>query len=172
MPTFIATDDPDLHDYMTRKGAHVVWVSEACASGSDRCALAVERLGLQTDIVVNCQCDMPFVPMSYLKYAVDVLYKGSTTIGAQWATLYAPQKTVEISDGVFKRVERDIHIGVYAFFRETLKRFTELPLTLNEKALQLEQMRLVDNDIPGIFGQVPFAPLEVNTPEDLEMVNA
>jgi 3-deoxy-manno-octulosonate cytidylyltransferase (CMP-KDO synthetase) len=63
------------------------------------------------------------------------------------------------------------HVGIYAYRRETLFRFSALPQAPLEKAEGLEQLRALQNGIPirVVFSQVRGGPA-VDTQEDLEHV--
>jgi 3-deoxy-manno-octulosonate cytidylyltransferase (CMP-KDO synthetase) len=171
-PTIIATDDHRLAEYMKIRDADVV-ITGDCETGSDRCAEAVERLAVAADIVVNCQCDMPFVPPGYIVKAIDVLEQNPQAL---WSTLWAPVPIVVIipsPHGVsFFRLKNNVHVGIYAFRRDALLKFAKLPRSEKELSRNLEQMRLIDNGFRGAFAQVPYLPLEVNTPVDLEIANS
>ena len=57
----VATDDERIYDTVVSFGGEVVMTSPDHKSGTDRCAEAYEKLGYETDIVINVQGDEPFV---------------------------------------------------------------------------------------------------------------
>jgi len=61
------------------------------------------------------------------------------------------------------------HLGIYAFRRDTLKRFVSLPPSDLEKCEKLEQLRALDNGIK-IFTIISDKNngIGIDTPEDLE----
>lgn len=169
IPTLIATDDRQVLIYMRALGAWAELV-EDCETGSDRCAKAVEQLDIKSEMVINVQSDIPFIPPDFIANAAFALDR---SVDAKWATIWAWNGgTGLLTDGSFHRVQYKSHIGVYAFRRETLLTFHKLKRTEREINWGLEQLRLVDNNIPGAFHEVSFWPLEVNTPEDLAKVNS
>ncbi|MCK4311712.1 MAG: 3-deoxy-manno-octulosonate cytidylyltransferase [Candidatus Cloacimonetes bacterium] len=60
------------------------------------------------------------------------------------------------------------HIGVYAFRKETLMKFVELPVSKLEQMEKLEQLRLLENGIRIKMVETDYEGCEINTPEDLE----
>ena len=62
---WVATDDARIEEAVKGFGGKVVMTSEACASGTDRCREAAERITATTersfDVVVNIQGDEPFL---------------------------------------------------------------------------------------------------------------
>ncbi len=64
------------------------------------------------------------------------------------------------------------HIGVYAYRREFLLRYSKMKHTPLEKLEKLEQLRALENGYPIKVTTVDYEPLSVDTPEDLEKVAA
>jgi 3-deoxy-manno-octulosonate cytidylyltransferase (CMP-KDO synthetase) len=65
------------------------------------------------------------------------------------------------------------HVGLYAFKRQALERFTSLPPSRLEKAESLEQLRAMENGMS--IAVIPIegtAGVAVDTPQDLERVRA
>ena len=60
------------------------------------------------------------------------------------------------------------HIGVYAYRRQALERFVQLPPSAREKRENLEQLRALDDGMRIDAVIVDSVPLGVDTPEDLE----
>jgi 3-deoxy-manno-octulosonate cytidylyltransferase (CMP-KDO synthetase) len=60
------------------------------------------------------------------------------------------------------------HIGVYAFRRDFLLRYSKMKHTPLEKLEKLEQLRVLENGFPIKMTRVDYEPLSVDTPEDLE----
>ncbi len=64
------------------------------------------------------------------------------------------------------------HIGVYAYRREFLLRYSKMKHTSLEKLEKLEQLRALENGYPIKVTAVDYEPLSVDTPEDLGKVIA
>jgi 3-deoxy-manno-octulosonate cytidylyltransferase (CMP-KDO synthetase) len=64
---YVATDDVRIADAARSFGAAVVMTSEACGNGTERCADALERLGVTADVIVNLQGDAPLTPAHFVE---------------------------------------------------------------------------------------------------------
>ena len=62
----VATDDQRIADHASGFGAEVVMTSDTCRNGTERCAEAVEVLGVSPEIVVNVQGDAPLTPAWFI----------------------------------------------------------------------------------------------------------
>ena len=64
------------------------------------------------------------------------------------------------------------HIGLYAYRRQALQRFVQLPPSKNELTAKLEQLRAMDAGMRIDVAIVNSVPLGVDTPEELEIARA
>jgi 3-deoxy-manno-octulosonate cytidylyltransferase (CMP-KDO synthetase) len=62
------------------------------------------------------------------------------------------------------------HLGIYAFQREFLLKFIQLPQTELEKTEKLEQLRALENGFTIKVWITPFDSIGVDRPEDVELV--
>ena len=60
------------------------------------------------------------------------------------------------------------HIGIYAYRKETLMKFTALEKTENEKILKLEQLRALDNNLAIKILITNFHHRSIDIEEDLK----
>ena len=60
------------------------------------------------------------------------------------------------------------HIGIYAYRKETLEKFTNLEQSENEKKLKLEQLRALDNNIAIKLLITDFQHRSIDIKEDLK----
>ncbi len=171
---------------------------EACLTSKDhKCGTdrIVEVIKNNPDIkyVVNFQGDEPLMPGEYIDKVLEPLM----TLEVSMASLIAPiidtselnnpniVKAVMSKDGFalyFSRAtipfnrdnRRDLlyyrHIGIYAYSRETLLKFSLLPQSPLEIAEQLEQLRALENGIKIKLEVVPKAFPAVDKPEDIKIV--
>jgi len=63
-----------------------------------------------------------------------------------------------------------IHLGLYMYTKETLRRFTSLPTSPLEEAEKLEQLRGLDNGIRIRVWETKHASLRLDQPEDVPEV--
>ncbi len=196
----IATDSDEIMELAQRYGFPAVFTPEDCASGTDRVWAVAESI--HADIYVNIQGDEPLLRPEHLDallaplLASPVSHQGRPV---EVATLATPcpadqlhslsvVKVVRALDGralYFSRapipVDRDgtglgvqplKHLGMYAFRREALMRFHELPPGRLEVTEKLEQLRLLENGIDIWVAETPFDTRGVDTAEDLLAVEA
>jgi 3-deoxy-manno-octulosonate cytidylyltransferase (CMP-KDO synthetase) len=62
------------------------------------------------------------------------------------------------------------HLGIYAYRREFLRKFTLLPQTPLERLESLEQLRALEHGYRIRMAEVDYDPVSVDTPEDLAHV--
>ena len=70
---FIATDDRRIAEAADMFGAKVIMTSEQCANGTERCAEAVERAKLTSDLIVNLQGDAPLTPAWFVEKLIKAM---------------------------------------------------------------------------------------------------
>ena len=73
----VATDDDRIADHSKAFGASVIMTSEACRNGTERCADALARAGLDTDIIVNLQGDAPLTPPWFITALIEAMRTGA-----------------------------------------------------------------------------------------------
>ena len=86
----VATDDERIYDRMVDAHIHVIMTSSGHASGTDRLAEVVSRMGWQeNEIVVNLQGDEPLMPPALLVQCAALLDDGDADIGTLASPLAA-----------------------------------------------------------------------------------
>lgn len=187
----VATDDRRIADALQPLGTLCVMTSPDHQSGTDRVA-EVAR-GLADDIIVNVQGDEPEIEPETIDALIDRL-AGSSDDMATAATPFAPTADPEDPNLVkvvldaagralyFSRApipfHRDstspgsvpyhLHLGIYAYRRDFLLRFSSLAQTPLETAEKLEQLRALEhgNSISVLI--VRRATHGIDTPEQYE----
>lgn len=188
---FVATDSELIFDEISKNGGKAVMTGEH-ETGSDRIAEAVQNI--DCDIVINVQGDEPFLKKEPLKQLIDVFYKddkkeislASLKIQLKESEeIRNPNNVKVITDNngfalYFSRSEipfqRDLsydvtyykHIGVYAFRKEALLKFSSLEMTPLEISEKLEQLRYLENGMKIKMVETDFVGIGIDTPEDLE----
>ena len=168
----VACDDEALLDIARRHGARAVMTGNHHRCGTTRIAEAVERLGLDIDFVVNVQGDEPeLAPEAILRVAQillsDPVADMSTLVIAMPDGTAAQKsnpnavKAVLAADGralYFSRApvpyDRNPpapgsalwhhHLGIYAYRRDFLAAFAQLPVSPLEEREGLEQLRALE----------------------------
>jgi len=188
----IAVDNENVKNTIESYGYDVLLTSVDCKSGTDRVNQAADFYK-DADIIINIQADEPLLDYRDIDKLTRVFNR---SMSVDMATLVSTRLTMnELSDtGVVKAYvdsegyawtfNRDPfygetldnlggiykHIGIYAFRRDALKRFTMLEQTDNEKIKKLEQLRAIDNNIRIKAVVTSHDYLSVDTETDLKRV--
>ena len=191
----VATDDPRVKDVVDGFGGQAYLTRGDHASGSDRVAELVQRLGLQQDrIVVNVQGDEPRMPGLLIDQVAGVLAGDDATLVStachkiesedelndpnvvkvvcdlKGRALYFSRAAIPCArDSVVGGVPALRHIGIYGFRAGFLGKFTSWPATELEKTEQLEQLRILENGVDIAVCEAMALPGPgIDTPADLE----
>jgi 3-deoxy-manno-octulosonate cytidylyltransferase (CMP-KDO synthetase) len=188
----LATDDRRIADKAGELDVPVVMTRADHPSGSDRVHEAAERLNLPGGaVVVNIQGDEPALSPDMLAALVSPFTDPEVAV----STLARPIAPAEALRPDLVKVVLDArgralyfsrapipcgrdappplflgHIGLYALRMEALRRFVALPRGALERVEQLEQLRLLENNIPI---QVVLTDLQshgVDRPEDIAIL--
>ena len=188
---FVLTDDQRIFDVVKTAGHKVAMTSKNCASGTDRIAEFMQQS--DADIFVNIQGDEVTLEPDHIDQLVEkFIAQNNPQMGtlSHWCTdksiLAAPSnvKVVTSTSGNALYFSRNmipvtqqgeiadrgqIHIGIYIYTRETLKKLMDLQQTPLEQTEKLEQLRALENDISiNVTTLDDYQGLAVDTPEDLE----
>lgn len=184
----VATDDDSVSLVVHSFGATAVMTPSELPSGTDRVAMVAREHS--APIVVNLQSDEPMLSTKAIRELVRTLVE---TPEADMATLAVEKQSVrELADPNVVKVVwgadrcalyfsrqpltngRDgsfyKHIGIYAFRRDALFRFCELPVSPLEKAERLEQLRALENGMKIAVCLVDSDTIAVDTPGDIARV--
>lgn len=184
----VATDDDRIDAAVSAAGGEVVRTDATLRSGSDRCAQALDRLGIVDGVVINVQGDVPLVSPDDLDRLVGAFSDPTVQVATGSRPLpdadrldRARVKVVTALDGralYFSRAPipsvgaARLHVGLYAFRAAALRAFAALPQTPLELAEDLEQLRMLEHGwsihVLGLAAECP----SVDTPEDLERLRA
>jgi 3-deoxy-manno-octulosonate cytidylyltransferase (CMP-KDO synthetase) len=191
---YVVTDSDIIFNEITSNGGKAIKSKKEHESGSDRIAEAVEDLDV--DIVVNVQGDEPFTQTAPLKNLLEV-FKRDTQNKVDIASLKIRMNDLEEINNpnnvkvvcdeynfamYFSRcpipfaresskAEYFKHIGIYAFRKEALLKFTKLPINKLEAAEKLENLRFLANGMTVKMVETNQLAIGIDTPEDLEKAN-
>lgn len=187
----VVCDSDIIYQEIVQNGGKAVMSKKEHECGTDRIAEAVADMDV--DIVVNVQGDEPFTRKGPLEKLLQV-FEGEAGRQVQVASLMQKLKDWKlIEDPNYVKVAVDKqfnalffsrsvipyprnkearsiyyeHIGIYAFRKETLLRFTQLPVTPLEDAEKIECLRYLENGIPMKMVVTDYMGVEIDTPEDL-----
>lgn len=189
----VATDDQRVADVVTAFGGTAVMTRTDHLTGTDRLA-EVAQLHPDIDVIINVQGDEPLIEASLID-ELGALFKNDSDL--KMATVGAPLKEAEYEEPSAVKVVCNLkgeamyfsrslipyprhafvnpplkHIGIYAYSREFLLEFAQLAPTPAELTESLEQLRALENGVTIRVIKTEARFIGVDTPEDLEAVNA
>ena len=152
-------------------------------SGTDRVAEVSQKF--DCDIIVNIQGDEPKIEpdiidnliLLFSDPLVEMASVASTDLNNNDLSNLNVVKTYLDENNYAIDFEREIseqnqkyfrHIGIYAYRKETLMKFTALEQTENEKNLKLEQLRALDNNLAIKILITNFQHRSIDIEEDLK----
>jgi len=187
----VATDSEEIAAVIKSCGGDIEFTSADLQTGSDRVA-AVAKKYPDMEIVINLQGDEPFVKpkmleqlvapylagdrpeMTTLAYHLDMEKEYSTSDKVKVITnlnndaIYFSRSPIPYFTGTIpNNVPVYHHIGIYAFRRDFLLKYTTLPRTPLELAESLEQLRILEHGYRIRVCLTAERTLEINKPEEL-----
>jgi 3-deoxy-manno-octulosonate cytidylyltransferase (CMP-KDO synthetase) len=157
-------------------------------TGTDRVAIAAEKYS--DNIIVNVQCDEPFLPEELINNVISDLENADTNYINSCYTIISEKdamnpnnvKVVLDKDNFALYFSRALipfhrenvenkcyykHIGIYGFHRDVLMNFRSLEEGLLEKVEKLEQLRALENNIKIKMLEWHSDIVSINTYEDV-----
>jgi 3-deoxy-manno-octulosonate cytidylyltransferase (CMP-KDO synthetase) len=189
---YVVTDSDVIYDEIIQYGGKAILSKKEHECGSDRIAEAVEDMDV--DIVVNVQGDEPLIDRESLGKLLEV-FKDDDEQAIDLASLKTPMtdsdeitnpnnvKVITNKDNLalyFSRFPlpypRDTttgvtyfkHIGVYAFRKQALMDFYNLPMLQLEATEKIECIRYLEYGKSIMMVETDFKGIGIDTPEDLE----
>jgi len=188
----VATDHLGIADVAKAAGAEVAMTSSDHQSGTERLAEAFKDIDV--DIVINVQGDEPLIDPQAIHAVVSPFHSQP---GLQMATLSHPiretsdftdpnvVKVVSNAEGhamyfsrasipfprdadALESIDMQQHVGLYAYRRDFLLKYSSLTTCKAEQIEQLEQLRVLHHGYLIAVTSGDFHCLGVDTPQDLE----
>lgn len=186
----VATDSEEISKVITDIGGKAIMTDPHLQTGSDRAAVVAE-LYPEMDVVINLQGDEPFIKPHMLEQLVAPYLNGEapemTTLAypLDMKTKYFEAGSVKVITDLnnnaiyfsrapipyFRTQEKAPvynHMGLYAFRRDFLLKYKNLPQTPLEKTESLEQLRVLEHGFKIRVCLTETKTLEINTPEEYE----
>lgn len=191
----VATDDERIAQCVKSFGGDFVMTSSEIENGTERCRVALSKWKVHFDFVVNVQGDEPLIDPRQINSLIDLL-KNS---GGEIATLISPAlnweevenpnrvKVVKALNGKALYFSRSpiphvrnerttspknhfIHLGIYGFTSEALRKTEHLLESNLEKFESLEQLRWLENGMSIYTAVTDQRADSVDTKEDLLVI--
>jgi 3-deoxy-manno-octulosonate cytidylyltransferase (CMP-KDO synthetase) len=190
----VATDDERVAAAVERFGGEVVMTLATHPTGTDRLAEVATRI--ECDIVVNVQGDEPLIDPAMIEQVVtpfdtdpelqmsslrtriespDELADPNVVkvvVDHRDRALYFSRAPIPFVRDAGDRAQAWRHIGLYAYRRGFLPRFTALAPTPLERAERLEQLRALEHGFAIAVLETTHRSIGVDTPADLARVEA
>lgn len=189
---YVVTDSELIFSEIEKHGGKAIMSLKEHECGSDRIAEAVEDMDV--DIVINVQGDEPFINKKALSQLLNVFETDIDKI-IDLASLKVkltseediqnPNQVKVITDlnnfALYfsrspipyhraKELEVDYfkHVGIYAFRKEALMAFYNLPMSPLEASEKIECIRYLENGKTIKMVETQEVSIGIDTPEDLE----
>ena len=189
---YVVTDSEIIFNEIESNGGLAIMSKKEHDSGSDRIAEAVEKI--DCDIVINVQGDEPFTERESLNKLIDV-FKADDTNEIDLASLMveiSDQEEINNPNTVKVIVDQNNfalyfsrspipyprdseagaryfkHKGVYAFRKDAILEFTNLPINFLEASEKIECIRYLEYGKRIKMVETTVSGVEIDTPEDLE----
>ena len=186
---FVATEDQEIIDDVTKNGGKAILTSKNHKTGTDRIYEALKKINIRNvDLIMNLQGDEPAINVE------DIISLNQKMINTQakMGTLASKIKDLkdlenenivkvitkkDLENNEFSEAETFLrkisnvgniyhHIGIYCYSAEALESFVKLSQSQNEIKYRLEQLRALDNNINIKVTLAKSAPIGVDTEED------
>jgi len=190
----VATDNQLIYDIVKGFGGEVEMTSRSHTSGTDRIAEVAGHL--DADVIVNVQGDEPEVHANMIDQVIDTLVEDKETVMATLANIikdatelanpnvvkvvldnrgyalyFSRSQIPYVRDGKDPINEPGVtflkHLGMYAYRREFLLRYSKLPASVLESAEKLEQLRALSNGYKIKVAITNYTSRGIDTREDL-----
>ena len=188
--SYVATGDKEIFEEVTKLGGKCILTKKDHKTGTDRIFEAYQELRDDNiEYVINLQGDEPMLDIE----DVNNLLKKTTKKKSKISTLacqiedekfFLNKNIVKVTTKEelnqnnlstalsftreIENTQKNIyhHIGIYIYHVLYLEKFVQLEQTQNEKSQNLEQLRLMDNNIEIDVGLAKTQPIGIDTDED------
>ena len=186
---FVATEDQEIVDDVTKNGGKAILTSKDHNTGTDRIYEALQKINTKdVDWIMNLQGDEPAIDIE------DIISLNKKMINTQSKMGTLAAKIKDLNDLENENIVKVItkknldedhfsearsfarnsfnanniyhHIGIYCYSAETLEKFVKLNQSKNEIKNRLEQLRALDNNIKINVALANSSPIGVDTKED------
>ncbi|MCF0155926.1 MAG: 3-deoxy-manno-octulosonate cytidylyltransferase [Veillonella sp.] len=189
----VATDDQRVFDRVQSFGGTVVMTSNQHPTGTDRLAEVASQYE-DIDVIINVQGDEPLIDADVIDQLADLFLEDDqlqmATVGSplleeeydepsavkvicnkRGDAMYFSRSLIPYPRNAFVNAPMK-HVGIYAYRREFLLDYAKMEPTPAEQTESLEQLRALENGYTIRVIKTDKRFVGVDTPEDLDRVNA
>ena len=190
----VAAEDQEIVDDVKQNGGQAILTKNEHKTGTDRIYEVFQKINsTDIDLIMNLQGDEPLMNIEDIRNLNKKMIDSSSKLGTLASKI---QDKVQLENPNVVKVltkenlnqtnfpealnfKRNIteekgniyhHLGIYSYDKDTLKKFVSLKQSTSEIKNKLEQLRALDNNIKINVAFAKFAPIGVDTIEDLEAV--
>ena len=182
----IAIDSKETEEALKQYKPNIKMTHPDHLSGTDRVAEVIKDM--DADIILNIQGDEPMLDPLIINQLVDCFDDELVDMATIGSTVinnsdYLNPNSVKVTineNGFASSFCRDIndhqiggyyhHVGIYGYRKNTLQHLTNLDQSINEKSLNLEQLRALDNGIEIKVAMTDYPHRGIDTKEDLNQI--
>lgn len=182
----VATDSDEIMQLCRQESFHVQLTSPACRNGTERVHEISQSIA--ADVYINVQGDELLARAEHIAAILSLMESPEAQVGtlktsataedianphavkvvtdANGRALYFSRSTIPYDrDGIKPAYFK--HLGFYAYRKQALDRYVNLPESPLEQSERLEQLRFLENGIPIRVGETSYDTIRVDAPEDL-----
>ena len=190
----VAAEDQEIVDDVKQNGGQAILTKKEHKTGTDRIYEVFQKINsADIDFVMNLQGDEPLINIDDIRNLNKKMIESSSKLGTLASKIH--DKALLENPNVVKVLTkenlnqtnfpealnfmRDIneekeniyhHLGIYSYNKDTLEKFVSLNQSASEIKNKLEQLRALDNNMKINVAFAKFAPIGVDTKEDLDAV--
>lgn len=189
---YVVTDSELIFSEIENEGGKAIMSKKEHECGSDRIAEAVQDMDV--DIVINVQGDEPFINEKALSKLLNVFKEDKDRLidlaslkvkltseedilnpnhvkvitDLNNFALYFSRSPIPFHRAKELQIDYFKHVGIYAFRKEALMAFYNLPMSPLESAEKIECIRYLENGKTIKMVETQEVSIGIDTPEDLE----
>ncbi len=188
---YVATDDFKIYDTCKEYGMNVIMTSSEHKTGTDRVGEVAQKV--EGDLFINIQGDEPLIDPREISDVISIfknedVYFGSLRIEIDDAEEIKADSTVKvvvdkddyalyfsrsvipsnIKDGKLARTFR--HVGIYAYKKDFLLEFINMPQTELELGEGIEPLRAMENGYRIMVKETKYESIGVDYPHQVKLV--
>ena len=190
----VAAEDQEIVEDVKKNGGQAILTKNEHKTGTDRIYEVFQKIDTSNiDLVMNLQGDEPLINIDDIRNLNKQMIKNTSQLGTlasniQDKALLENSNVVKVltkgnlnqtnfpeAENFMRNISQEKeniyhHLGIYSYNKDTLEKFVSLNQSTNEIKNKLEQLRALDNNIKINVAFAKFAPIGVDTKEDLEAV--
>ena len=190
----VAAEDQEIVDDVKQNGGQAILTKNEHKTGTDRIYEVFQKINsADIDLVMNLQGDEPLMNIDDIRNLNKKMIESSSKLGTlaskiqNKALLENPNAVKVLTKENLNQTNfpealnfmRNIteetkniyhHLGIYSYNKDTLEKFVSLNQSTSEIKNKLEQLRALDNNMKINVAFAKFAPIGVDTKEDLDAV--